>query len=313
MGGRRMNILHLKYAVEVAKAGSLSKAAEALYMNQPNLSRAIKELEASLGITIFGRSAKGVYVTPEGEEFLGYARKILNQIDEVEAIYKSGAPVRQRFSISVPRASYISAAFAQFSKRLGPERAEIFYKETNAMRVIRNILTADYKLGILRYASNYDKYFKEMLDEKGLTGELVTEFHYVLLMNEKHPLAGKETISFADLRPFIEIAHADPYVPSLPLSTVKKEELPDDIDRRIFVFERASQYDLLQQNPETFMWVSPAPEDTLRRYGLVQRACPENQKVYRDMLIYRKDYRLTELDQDFITELCKARRQYLNI
>ena len=308
-----MNILHLKYAVEVAKAGSLSKAAEALYMNQPNLSRAIKELEASLGITIFGRSAKGVYVTPEGEEFLGYARKILNQIDEVEAIYKSGAPVRQRFSISVPRASYISAAFAQFSKRLGPERAEIFYKETNAMRVIRNILTADYKLGILRYASNYDKYFKEMLDEKGLTGELVTEFHYVLLMNEKHPLADKETISFADLRPFIEIAHADPYVPSLPLSTVKKEELPDDIDRRIFVFERASQYDLLQQNPETFMWVSPAPEDTLRRYGLVQRACPENQKVYRDMLIYRKDYKLTELDQDFITELCKARRQYLNI
>lgn len=94
MGGRRMNILHLKYAVEVAKAGSLSKAAEALYMNQPNLSRAIKELEASLGITIFGRSAKGVYVTPEGEEFLGYARKILSQIDEVEAIYKSGAPVR---------------------------------------------------------------------------------------------------------------------------------------------------------------------------------------------------------------------------
>ena len=313
MGGRRMNILHLKYAVEVAKAGSLSKAAEALYMNQPNLSRAIKELEASLGITIFGRSAKGVYVTPEGEEFLGYARKILSQIDEVEAIYKSGAPVRQRFSISVPRASYISAAFAQFSRRLGPERAEIFYKETNAMRVIRNILTADYKLGILRYASSYDKYFKEMLDEKGLTGELVTELHYVLLMNEKHPLAGKETISFADLRPFIEIAHADPYVPSLPLSTVKKEELPDDIDRRIFVFERASQYDLLQQNPETFMWVSPAPEDTLRRYGLVQRACPENQKVYRDMLIYRKDYKLTELDQDFITELCKARRQYLNI
>ena len=251
-----MNILHLKYAVEVAKAGSLSKAA--LYMNQPNLSRAIKELEASLGITIFGRSAKGVYVTPEGEEFLGYARKILSQIDEVEAIYKSGAPVRQRFSISVPRASYISAAFAQFSKRLGPERAEIFYKETNAMRVIRNILTADYKLGILRYASNYDKYFKEMLDEKGLTGELVTEFHYVLLMNEKHPLAGKETISFADLRPFIEIAHADPYVPSLPLSTVKKEELPDDIDRRIFVFERASQFELLAGNLSAYMWVSRA-------------------------------------------------------
>lgn len=103
-----MNILHLKYAVEVAKAGSLSKAAEALYMNQPNLSRAIKELEASLGITIFGRSAKGVYVTPEGEEFLGYARKILSQIDEVEAIYKSGAPCASGFP-SPCRAPAISA------------------------------------------------------------------------------------------------------------------------------------------------------------------------------------------------------------
>ena len=306
-----MNILHLKYAVEVAKAGSLSKAAEALYMNQPNLSRAIKDLEGSLGITIFGRSAKGVYVTPEGEEFLGYARKILQQIDEVEAIYKTGAPVRQRFSISVPRAGYISAAFANFSRHLGPERAEIFYKETNAMRVIRNILTADYKLGILRYASNYERYFKEMLDEKGLTGELVGEFHYVLLMSREHRLAKKETITFQDLRPYIEIAHADPYVPSLPLSTVKKEELPEDMDRRIFVFERASQYDLLQQNPETFMWVSPAPDETLARYNLVQRACLENQRLYRDMLIYRKDYKLTELDRDFIAELYKARSRYL--
>ena len=163
-----MNILHLKYAVEVARCGSINKAAEALYMNQPNLSRAIKDLENSLGITIFGRTAKGMYVTPEGEEFLGYARKILRQIDEVESIYKAGVPIKQRFSISVPRASYISEAFAQFSKSLTNEPAELFYKETNARRVITNILKADYHLGILRYASNYDKYFKEMLTEKGL-------------------------------------------------------------------------------------------------------------------------------------------------
>ena len=113
-----MNILHLKYAVEVARCGSINQAAEALYINQPNLSRAIKELENSLGITIFDRTAKGMFVTPEGEEFLGYAKKILSQIDEVESIYKAGVPIKQRFSISVPRASYISEAFAQFSKSL---------------------------------------------------------------------------------------------------------------------------------------------------------------------------------------------------
>ncbi len=306
-----MNVLHLKYAVEVAKAGSISKAAEALYMNQPNLSRAIKELETSLGITIFGRSAKGMYVTPEGEEFLEHAKKILQQIDEMEAFYKAGVPAQQRFSLSAPRASYISEAFVQFSKGLTKERAEIYYKETNAMRVVNNVLSGDFKLGILRYAACYDKYFKGMLEEKGLAHELVTEFHYVLAMSREHPLAEKEEIAFADLRPYIEIAHADPYVPSVPLAMVKKEELPDDMDRRIFVFERASQFELLSQNHETFMWLSPVPQTLLDRYGLIERVCRENQKQYKDVLIYRKDYRLTELDRAFITELCRSKRQYL--
>ena len=306
-----MNVLHLKYAVEVAKAGSISKAAEALYMNQPNLSRAIKELETSLGITIFGRSAKGMYVTPEGEEFLEHAKKILQQIDEMEAFYKAGVPAQQRFSLSAPRASYISEAFVQFSKGLTKERAEIYYKETNAMRVVNNVLSGDFKLGILRYAACYDKYFKGMLEEKGLAHELVTEFHYVLAMSREHPLAEKEEIAFADLRPYIEIAHADPYVPSVPLAMVKKEELPDDMDRRIFVFERASQFELLSQNHETFMWLSPVPQTLLDRYGLVERVCRENQKQYKDVLIYRKDYRLTELDRAFITELCRSKRLYL--
>ena len=92
---------------------------------------------------------------------------------------------------------------------------------------------------------------------------------------------------------------------------VKKEELPDDMDRRIFVFERASQFELLAQNHETFMWLSPVPQTLLDRYGLVERVCRENQKQYKDVLIYRKDYRLTELDRAFITELCRSKRQYL--
>ena len=252
-----------------------------------------------------------MYVTPEGEEFLEHAKKILQQIDEMEAFYKAGVPAQQRFSLSAPRASYISEAFVQFSKGLTKERAEIYYKETNAMRVVNNVLSGDFKLGILRYAACYDKYFKGMLEEKGLAHELVTEFHYVLAMSREHPLAEKEEIAFADLRPYIEIAHADPYVPSVPLAMVKKEELPDDMDRRIFVFERASQFELLSQNHETFMWLSPVPQTLLDRYGLVERVCRENQKQYKDVLIYRKDYRLTELDRAFITELCRSKRQYL--
>lgn len=300
----------MKYALEVAKCGSINKAAEVLLMNQPNLSRAIKELEASLGVEIFTRSAKGMVPTPEGETFLGYANKILRQVDEVESIFKKSMPVRKRFSISVPRASYISEAFSNFSLSLSGETdVEVFYKETNSQRAIKNILDADYKLGIIRYAEHFDKYYKEMLDSKNLTYELVTEFNYVLVMSENSTLAKIENIKYSDLEKHIEIAHADPFVPSLPFAEVKKEELPDNISRRIFVFERASQFELLSKNPETFMWVSPAPKDLLKRYGLIQRECGENTRLYKDLIIHRKDYQLSTLDDIFITELCKSKRK----
>ena len=301
----------MKYAVEVARLGSLNKAAETLLIAQPNISRSIKELEADLGISIFNRSAKGMELTPEGEEFIGYAQSILKQIDEVEMVYKQGAPQKQKFSISVPRACYISDAFAEFSKCLSDNPAEIFYKETNSQRTINNVLNRDYKLGIIRYAENYDKYFKAMLEEKGLSYEMVAEFTYVLIMSRDNPLAEKDEITFDDLPPYIEIAHADPYVPSLPFAKVVKDELPDNIDRRIFIFERASQFDLLSENPNTFMWVSPASQKVLDRYGLVQKKCVDNKKIYKDVLIYKEGYSLSKLDKQFITELCDSRRKYL--
>lgn len=308
-----MNVLHMKYAYEVAKAGSLSKASEKLLIAVPNISRSIKDLESDIGIAIFDRTTKGMCLTPEGEEFMAYAKTILNQIEHLEKVYKDGAPKKQKFSISVPRACYISDAFAEFSCSLSKDAAEIFYKETNSQRTINNLLNHDYKLGIIRYAENYDKYFKAMLEEKGFSYEMVTEFSYCLIMSADNPLSKKEEITFDDLAEYIEIAHADPYVPSLPVSRVVKEELPDNIDRRIFIFERASQFDLLSKNPETFMWVSPAPLEVLERYNLVQRKCAENKKVYKDILIYKQGYKLTELDKKFITALCESKRKHLNI
>ena len=306
-----MNILHMKYAVEVARLGSLNKAAETLMIAQPNLSRSIKDLEADLGITIFQRSARGMELTPDGQEFIDYARDILLRIDRIEQSYRDGSHKKRKFSISVPRASYISAAMTEFSKEIGDADIEIYYKETNSKKTIRKILENEYKMGIIRYADNYDKYYKSMLEEKGLQYEMVAEFTYVLIMSRNNPLASKPTITYDDLSSYIEIAHADPYVPSLPMSKVFREELPDHIGRRIFVFERASQFDLLAENPQTFMWVSSVPDQTLERYNLVQRVCEGNKKVYKDVLIYHKGYRLTKLDKDFITALCQARRKYL--
>ena len=307
-----MNVMHMKYSVEIANTKSISKAAENLYMGQPNLSRAIKELEESLGITIFKRTTKGISVTPEGEEFLQYAKRIISQVEEVEEIYRNGKSKKQRFSVCVPRASYISDAFAEFAKNIDTSvSAEIFYKETNSMRTINNIVKEDYNLGIIRYQSSFDKYFTSMFNEKKLMHETITEFSYVLLMSKSHPLADKEKIELKDLADYIEISHADPYVPSLPLIDVKKAELSESVDKHIFVFERGSQFVLLEKVPTTFMWVSPIPDELLEKYSLVQKKCIGNTKVYKDVLIYRKGYKLTELDDAFITEVCTAKRKIM--
>lgn len=307
-----MNLLHMKYAVEIAETNSINKAADKLYVGQSALSRAIKELEASLGVTLFERSAKGMFLTADGEIFIHHAKNVLAQIDEIENMFSGGTISKKHFSVSVPRASYIAKAFAEFSKVIDKDtQAEILYKETNSMRAVKNILQEDYKLGIIRYAENYDKYYKTMMDEKGLDYELITEFRHVLIMSSESPLAKKEKITYGDLVDLVEISNPDPYVPSLPLAEVRKEELSEISSRRIFVFERASQFELLSENPETYMWVSPVPQKTLERFGLAQRKCDENKRVYKDLLIHRKDYSHSELDNMFIEYVIKSKREVL--
>ena len=307
-----MNLLHMKYAVEIAETNSINKAADELYVGQSALSRAIKELEASLGVTLFERSAKGMFLTADGEIFIRHAKNVLAQIDEIEDMFSGGTISKKHFSVSVPRASYIAEAFAEFSKVIDKDmQAEILDKETSSRRAVKNILQEDYKLGIIRYAENYDKYYKTMMDEKGLDYELITEFRHILIMSSESPLAKKEKITYGDLVDLVEISNPDPYVPSLPLAEVRKEELSEISSRRIFVFERASQFELLSENPETYMWVSPVPKKTLERFDLVQRKCDENKRVYKDLLIHRKDYSHSELDNMFIEYVIKSKREVL--
>ena len=301
-----MNMLHMKYAVEVSKMGSLNKAAKALFVAQPNLSRSIKALESDLGITIFNRSTRGMTLTPEGEKFICYAQNILKHIDDVENLYRKSTDKRQRFFLSVPCDCYISEAFASFLKCIKESPAEIYYKETNLQSTIDNILNNDCNLGVIRYAKNYDKYFKSVLDVKGIEYEDAAEFSYVLLMSEKNPLARNEKITFDDLPGHVEVSHIDPYMPEFPAAEAIKDEIPYSVDHRIFIYERTSQFEALSENFNAFMWTSPLSDKILRRYSLIQRECVSNKKVYKDVLIYRKKYKMTELDKIFINELKKV-------
>ncbi len=309
-----MNIQHMKYAVVVAETNSINKAAEKLFVGQPNLSRAIKELETSLGITIFERKAKGMFLTADGEIFVRYAKNILKQIEEVEEIFDKGTFKKQRFSLSVPRASYIADAFSNFSLKIGNfDKTELLYSETDAMTTLKNVSQENYKLGIIRYAEGLDRYYKTVIDTKGLSCELVNKFEYVLVMNKNCPLAKQNAIFAESLTSFTEITHSDPFVPFVPFTESRKEEKIDGINRKIYVFERASQFEILQKNPSTFMWVSPIPQNMLDTYGLVQRKCVDNARFFKDMLIYKKEYKMSELDKIFVDELAKSKQKAMDL
>lgn len=306
-----MNIIHLKYAVEVAKVGSINKASENLGMAQPNISRAIKDLEADMGITIFDRSSKGMNLTPEGKEFIDFAQKILSQLNELENMYKDGTASRQKFSVSAPRSGYIAEAFAEFSKTIGNGSAEISLKETGAHNTVKNVFSSDCKLGIIRYEESADRYFKNLLAEKDLKWQEIADFNYVLIMSGENELAAFEGITFDDLRRKIQITHTDPYAATLSATDAPKDELQENSNRCIYVLDSAAQFEILSENTETFMWVAPAPKKLLDRYGLVERKCPENATRYKDVLIYRSDHQLTELDNAFIGEIMNCANKYL--
>lgn len=312
-----MDLAHLRYAVEIAQTRSIRQAAENLYMGQPNLSRAIRDLEDELQIQIFRRTSRGVSITPEGEEFLQHARRILLQADEIENIYKNKKLPQQKFSVCAARASYISQAFARFTQSVAVQHAaeqpfEFNYKETNSMKAIAKLLSGDYNLAVIRYQTIFDKYFVELFREKSLSGTMIAEFPYYVTLAADDPLAKKEALLLEDLQPGIEILHADPYVPSLSTADLLKAESPAAVSRKVYIFERGTQFSLLEQVSGSFMWMSRVPADLLEKYNLVQRRCSDHARIYKDVLVQCKNYKRTELDDQFILELCRCKREYLD-
>lgn len=153
--------------------------------------------------------------------------------------------------------------------------ARIRYRECGETDAVRRVLQDDFRLGIIRYPAAHDRYYKSLLEDKRLDYELICEFRYLLIFSKNSPLAGKERIYTSDLRELTMITHADPAQPfSLP--DQKKDESDGEPSRSIVVYERASQFSILEKDPTTYMWVSPVPRETLGKYGLETRECEDD-------------------------------------
>ena len=194
-----LTLQQLKYALEVASKGSMNEAARSLFISQPRLSNAIKELEKEIKITIFIRTNRGVTVTNEGAEFLGYARQVLQQFNMLEEKYLSEKPVKQHFSISTQHYTFTANAFVELVKEFGASEYEFTLRETKTYEIIEDVKNLRSELGII-YLSNYNEsVLLKLLKERDLTfSELFTEKPHVFI-SKRHPLADKESINLEEL------------------------------------------------------------------------------------------------------------------
>ena len=197
-----LNLQQLKYALEVASKGSMNEAAKSLFISQPSLSNAIKELEKEVKNTLFIRTNRGITVTNEGAEFLGYARQVLQQFNMLEEKYISEKTAKQHFSISTQHYTFAANAFVELIKEFGAAEYEFTLRETKTYEIIEDVKNLRSELGII-YLSNYNEsVILKLLRERNITfSELFTAKPHVFI-NKRHPLSDKESINLDELEDY---------------------------------------------------------------------------------------------------------------
>lgn len=298
-----MDIQQLRYIIEVDRTKSISKAAQNLFMGQPNLSKSIRDLEKQLGIVIFKRSATGTYTTDKGAKFIDYAKKVITQIEKLENMFNSENSDNLELNISIPRASYISLAFTQFLKSLeNVNELTIRFKETNSFETIKDVYEKLSHIGIIRYKSRDEEKYLALLKKRSMEVKVLREFNQRILISSYSNLAKYDIIPHTVLENAIEVTHGDEFIPNTNI-----EEFDDDIPyepkKRIYIYERGSQFDILRRVQNTFMWASPIPQDFLDMNQLMIKDSDFNKGEYKDALIYNSDYDLNRFENDFINRV----------
>ena len=197
-----MTLQQLRYVIEVAKTGSMNVAAKQLFVSQPSLSMAIRELENDVHISIFERTTKGVVITAEGEEFLGYARQIINQVELLEDKYIEAGQIKKKFGVSVQHYSFAVKAFVEMVKGFDMDKYEFAIREARTHDVIHDVVTGKSEIGILYTNEFNEKVLNKIFKDNQLEFvHLFTCEGYAYLW-KNHPLAGKKVIALEELQDY---------------------------------------------------------------------------------------------------------------
>lgn len=238
-----MTLQQLKYVIEIVQCGSISKAAEKLFITQPSLSKAVSDLEKEMGITIFCRNNRGVYLSDDGVQFLSYARQVIEQADLLEAQYKENTPIKRVFAISAQHYAFVVNAFVALVKEYGKNKYEFSLRESRTYDIIEDVRTGRSELGILFFSNFNNEVLKRILKNSDLQFEPLFTAKPHVFVSRSNPLSQKSSVTLDDLRKYPRLTYEQGEFNSFHFS----EELhsTEESPKSIVVSDRATLFNLL--------------------------------------------------------------------
>ena len=238
-----MTLKQLQYLVTVAEEGNITSASKKLFISQPSLTSAIHELENEMDITVFSRSNKGIKLTPEGEEFLGYARQVLEQTTLIQERYTGSKAGKLKFFVSSQHYSFAVEAFVELLKRSGADKYEFHMRETQTFNIIDDVAHLRSEIGILYLNKFNEEVIMKTLRDNNLTFTPLFRAVPHVFIGKNSPLAGKKQLTLEDLKPYPRLSyeqgsHNSFYFSEEILSTV-------DCDKELLVQDRATLFNML--------------------------------------------------------------------
>ena len=235
-----MTLAQLRYAITVAGASSMNEAAGKLFISQPSLSASIKELEAEVGVELFKRTNRGISVTPEGEEFIGYARQVVEQYNLIESKYILKENTKKKFGVSMQHYTFAVKAFVEMVKQFGMDEYEFEIHETKTYDVIEDVKNCKSEIGVLYINDFNKKVLTKLFHQSGVEFHELLKCHIYVYLWKGHPLASKKEITLEELEEYpclsFDQGHNNPfYFAEEVLSTYDYKRLIKANDRATFL------------------------------------------------------------------------------
>ena len=238
-----MRIQQLHYIVKIVETGSMNEAAKQLFITQPSLSNAVRDLEREMGIKIFIRNPKGITLTKDGVEFLSYARQILEQTALLEERYKSKDTNRELFSVSSQHYAFVVNAFVSLLKGADMSRYELFLRETRTYEIIDDVKNFRSEIGVLFLNSYNRDVLTKMFDDNRLTYTSLFQAHPHIFVSQDNPLANRDIVTMKDLEDFPYLSYDQGIHNSFYFSEEIFSQIPHK--KSIVVSDRATLFNLL--------------------------------------------------------------------